>query len=505
MNRSNIVINNAIWELGYYLVVIALGFLVPRYIILTYGSEVNGLSSTITQILNVILLLQAGATTAAVYSLFKPIADDDVKDISKKIASAEHFFRKISIIFAAIMLVAAFITAKFIDSQLDSIYILIAFIIMGMKSFLDLFFTSKFRIVFTAFQQKFIISIATLIEQIIYYALVFITIFFRTHFIFIYLWLFLGCIVKVVYLKYEYKKRFDSRIPKYTGKKVDKIPGRNYSLANEVAHSVVSSSIAIILSFMYGLEETSVYSVYVLISAALNLISTALYSAFAPSFGNLIATDNEVDAGRVFCIFQYLYVMLNTFLFICMLFLLLPFVSIYTTGATDVNYANLTLACLLALQGILSAYRIPFNVVVSSCGYFKETWLQPVVSAMISIILSCTLGTINYAFILLGPIAFYFLNFIYQYYKLKKLAPYLISGRVFIMFGISLIGFVLTVVACKFITLPTGIVAWLGGALGYVIAVILYLTVMSLAFLRKDLNLSTRYVKQVIRRMNNHA
>jgi O-antigen/teichoic acid export membrane protein len=440
-----------------------------------------------------------------VYSLFKPIAEDNTAIISRNIASAERLFRKMSVIFAVIMLIAASVTAMFIDSQLDQRYIFIAFIIMGMKSFLDLFFTSKFRIVFTAFQQKFILSIATLIEQVVYYALVFTAIFLKMHFIYIYLWLFLGCIVKVIYLKFEYRKKFDSRIPKYEGKAVDKIEGRNYSLANEVAHSVVSSSITIILSFMYGLEEASVYSVYVLISSALSLVSMALYSAFAPSFGNIIATDDREGAGRVFSIFQFLYVMLNTFLFLCMLFLLLPFVTIYTTGATDINYANFTLACLLSLHGIFSAYRIPFNIIVSSCGYFKETWLQPVVSAIVSIILSCLLGTINYAFILLGPIVFYFLNFIYQYYKLKKLAPYLISRRVFIMFGISLFGFAITVVACELITLPAEIVTWLGGGIGYAIGMVVYLIVMSRLFVKEDFSVAVRYVKQLVRRRFNNA
>lgn len=167
MSRTKTVIKNAIWELGYYLIVIALGFLAPRYIILIYGSEVNGLSSTITQTLNIILILQAGATTAAIFSLYKPIADNDIPKISKNLYSAEKFFRKISFIFGGIMLVAAVMTALFLKSELDAKFIFIAFVIMGMKSFLDLYFTAKFRIVFTAFQEKFVISIATLIDTIL--------------------------------------------------------------------------------------------------------------------------------------------------------------------------------------------------------------------------------------------------------------------------------------------------------------------------------------------------
>lgn len=77
----------------------SIGLFAPRFIILTYGSDVNGLSSTITQILNIILLLQSGATTAAVYSLYKPIADHNWENISEKVTAANLYFKKCRMFF----------------------------------------------------------------------------------------------------------------------------------------------------------------------------------------------------------------------------------------------------------------------------------------------------------------------------------------------------------------------------------------------------------------------
>ncbi|GEM_PF-703780 len=498
MSRSKSFINNAIWDLSYYLIVIALGFLAPRYIIITYGSEVNGLSSTITQILNIILLLQSGATTASVYSLFKPIADNDIQDISKRIESSEKFFKKISVIFAVVMLVVATVTSVLIESELNRNFIFIAFVIMGFKSFLDLFFTSKLRVVFTAFQQKYIISIATLIEQVIYYTLVFLILYFKIHFLFLYLALFIGCVIRIMYLEIEYTKKYGKLIPKYTGGDVDKIPGRTYSFINEVSHSIVGSSITVMMSLMYGLQETSVYSVYALVGSALSLVSTALYSAFAPGFGNLAATEDKKNAFRVFSVFQFIYVMLNTFLFMCMLYMMLPFVSIYIKGATDINYINPMLACLLAFQGIVSAYRIPYNIIVSSYGFFKETWIQPVICAVLSIALSFVFGRLNYSFVLIGPIIFYLTNFIYQYFRLKKLVPHLTSNRVFTLFGVSCMGFALTAITSKFIQAQEGILAWICNGMVYASIATVYLVFMSLIFDRKDLALSIDYIKRML-------
>lgn len=498
MSRSKSVIKNTIWEMGYYIVVILLGFLAPRYIILYYSSEVNGLSSTITQILNIISILQAGATTAAIYSLYKPISDNDHDEICRNTAYAENFFKKIAWIFGGIMLIVAVAVPFFLKSGLDKKYVFIAFVIMGLKSFADLYYTAKFRIVFTAYQEKFYISIATMVEQIVYYALVFITIFCRWHFLLMYVWFLLGCIVKMLFLEISFKKKHSNIITRKYSKEKGTIGGRNYAFANEVAHSIVNSSITIILSFMYGLKEASVYSVYALISQALNLIATSIYSSFAPSFGNLVAQEDRENASRVFSIFQYVYVMVNTFLMMSMLFLVVPFVRIYTAGVSDIDYINFGLATTLVFSGLFSAYRIPYNVLVSTCGFFKETWKQPVVCALLSIVVSVVLGQLSYSLIIVGPVLFYFMNFVYQYFKLKQLIPWLIDSKVYIMLVISMVGILGVVGVNNIVAVPAGVVWWIVSAIIFSILSILYIVVMSRVFLKRELNRSVQYIKRIL-------
>lgn len=498
--RSTSVIINAAWELGYYLIVIALGFLAPRFIILVYGSEVNGLSSTITQVMNVILLLQAGAATAAIYTLYRPIAQNDTQQLSKSVAVTERFFRKISFIFLGIMLVIAVVTAFSIESELEWPYILTAFVIMGFKSFLDLYYTSKFRVVFTAFQQKFVLSIATLIEQVIYYALVFLSLAFRWHFLWLYFWFFAGCVGKVVYLNVVYNKRFAARIPKYKGKIDESIPGRNYSLINEISHSTVGSSITIMMSFMYGLEEASVYAVYSLVGQALNLVSTSLHSAFAPSFGDLCVTAEKERARKVFGMFQSTFVLFNGFLMMCMLFLLQPFVKIYTQGATDADYLNPMLALLMTVQGLMSAYRIPYNVLVSSLGFFKETWVQPIVTAVASLALSFAFGKLGYAYILVGPIVFYAVNFLYQHFRLKQLVPHLVSHRAFVPVLITVVGLVLTMYLSTVISVPEGILPWIVAGVLTALCSAAYLGLAAFVLDRNNFLETLRYAKNLLTR-----
>lgn len=500
MGRSFKVLKNTLWEMGYYLIVILLGFLAPRFIILVYGSEVNGLSSTITQILNILLLLQSGATSATVYSLYKPIAENNHKAICDNLSIAEKSFRRIAVVFLGIMTIASVASTFLINTSLKKRDICIAFLLMGLKSFFDLYYTSKFRIIFTAYQEKYIISISTLIEQIVYYCLVFISIYLNIHYIFMYVWFTLGCVIKIICLLIFYKKLHNNIHTNIRNLNKGRIGNRNYALANEVSHSIVASSPMIILSFLYGLMEVSVYSVYALVNSAIVLFTTALYSAFAPSFGNLYAHDNKEASAKVFRIFQFVFNIFNTFMMMCMMTLILPFVYIYTKGADDIQYINVILAVLLSFNGLVFTYRIPYNVIVSSCGFFKETWKQPVISAVISILLSVVLGVVNYAYILVGPIVFYLGNYFYQYFKLNSLVPYMITKDTFIMFGISIIGFILSYLTTVSLSYECTAISFIVRAIITVIICALYMLVMSGLFLRKNISETLNYANRLIGR-----
>ena len=59
------------------LIILLLGMVFPRVILKNYGSDANGLISTITQIFSYMALLEAGIRQAAKNELFKCIAKKD--------------------------------------------------------------------------------------------------------------------------------------------------------------------------------------------------------------------------------------------------------------------------------------------------------------------------------------------------------------------------------------------------------------------------------------------
>ena len=70
------------------------GFILPKIILTTFGSEVNGLVSSLNQFLGYISLLEGGVTGVISACLYEPIVKHDQQKLSQVIKTADDFFKK---------------------------------------------------------------------------------------------------------------------------------------------------------------------------------------------------------------------------------------------------------------------------------------------------------------------------------------------------------------------------------------------------------------------------
>lgn len=89
-------IYNLLCGVGTQIIILAMGIIVPRLILLGYGSEVNGLLNTVTQIYGYVALLEAGVGITTIQALYKPIAVKDTQAISELYVAAEKYYHRIS-------------------------------------------------------------------------------------------------------------------------------------------------------------------------------------------------------------------------------------------------------------------------------------------------------------------------------------------------------------------------------------------------------------------------
>ena len=398
--------------------------IIPRFIIEIYGSEVNGLTSTIANVLMVVNLIQAGLSSSVAFLLYEPIEQRNNARIASIILSAKRIYSHISFGIAGIGFIASIILAFVVQGEISREFIFIATLVTCIDSAISTYFTAAGNVFLGAKQDGYITSKITIFGNILSYVLKAFVIIFRLHFMSLYVVNLLICLYNIIAYTLCFKKRYKEYAPREEEKSQIQrvpIPGVKYAAANEASHTAVTGLLTVLVSAASGLGAASVLSVYVMVANIVGSLSNALYSAFVPSYGSVIAEGNMKKVNDIFEIYQFLIITINTLFFMCMAYLMIPFVRLYTEGITDVDYISEPLMVLLVIYALFQVCRVPYNNTVYVKGFFRQTYLQPVVCAGIALVLTFVCSMIHFCLAPIGLIVFYAVNTFYQHYKLPKL------------------------------------------------------------------------------------
>lgn len=406
--RSKNALRNLIVSLLYEGILIAFGLVVPRLIIETYGSEVNGLTSTITHILSILNLLQAGAVGASIFQMFKPVAEKDYVQVSRVIDASKRYFRKIGLIFLLLVLAITPFVSMGVKSEIALWEKALAFIILGLNGSFYFFFTSWFDILFSSHQKRFVMSAVGIAERLFYYALVFVVIFAKLHFVWLYVATLLGSVLRILTLYAIYRKEFKPLLVPVAHDKGFKIQNKGYLLCNQIATQAVDGLPTVMITYLAGLSSASVYAVYNLVQNMIKLVVRTMQLSISEVFGNLTASESEERVSTVYNLMECAFFILAAILCSCAAFLFVPFIYLYTDGnSLDVNYLYPVLAVLIVAYDVFYCMYMPAYTLTNVYGLFKETYLQSVICAAVSALAAFGLGCVYWPLVLAGPVLYY--------------------------------------------------------------------------------------------------
>ena len=404
-----------ITSLAYEIMLILFGLVVPRLIIETYGSEVNGLTSTITHILTILNLLQAGAVGASIFEMYKPVAEKDYYKESLVLESSRRYFRKIGLIFLVLVLVLAPIMGIGIKSDIAPWEKTLAFVLLGLNGAAYFFFTSWYDILFSSHQQRFLMSLIGMVERLVYYGLLFAVILLKLHFVWMYVATLAGTCLKVVLLYALYCKRYKALLVKVKPDKSFKIKNRGYLMCNQVATQAVDGMSTVVITSVAGLANASVYAVYNLVQNMIKMVVRTVQLSVSEVFGNLVVSTDEGRVRRVYDLLEFVFFLTAVVLCCCAGFLFMPFIYLYTDfNSFDVTYLYPILAMIIVAYDVIYCMYMPCYTLTNVYGLFKETYLQAVICAVIAIIGAIACGILYWPLVMLGPLFYYISSLIYR-------------------------------------------------------------------------------------------
>ena len=152
-NRTRNAILNILFSLILQIVTFVKGLILPRLIIPTYGSDVNGLVGSITQFLTYISLLEAGVGSIFRASLYKPLANGDMNSVSGIINEQKRFYRKIGIIFIFYVIALCAFYPIIAKTEIAKPYIITLILILSVSIFAEYFVSLPYASLLSADQK----------------------------------------------------------------------------------------------------------------------------------------------------------------------------------------------------------------------------------------------------------------------------------------------------------------------------------------------------------------
>jgi peptidoglycan biosynthesis protein MviN/MurJ (putative lipid II flippase) len=192
-------------------------------------------------------------------------------------------------------------------------------------------------------------------------------------------------------------------------------------LTQHVATVVLGNTGTIVLTLMSTLENVSIYGVYNLVVNGVKQIVLSLTNGIQAMMGNMLVKNERKTLDQTFEFFEWIIHTGVTAVFTITAFLIVPFVSVYTSGVTDVNYIVPLFAYLITIAQAAYCLRLPYNVMVLAAGHYKETQWSAIIEAAINIVISVlavkSWGLVGVA---LGTIAAMLYRTVYLAWYLRK-------------------------------------------------------------------------------------
>ena len=384
--KDNRIKYNLLSGVFYQVVLIALSFLLPRLYLENFGSEVNGVLSTIKQIFAYMVLLESGIGLATTQALYKPVAEKNHNKISSVISATHSYYVKVGIIYAIIVLLIAFAYEYIVPTSIKPGLIFGIVILTALPNLFSYFMQAKYRILLEVDGRKYVITNSETILQLVSNIAKIVVILLTNNLLLMQLSYCILSLLQLFYIYIHAKKRYKWLSVK-TQPDYEAISQRKSVLVHQVSGMVFGNTDVLLLSFLCDFKVVSVYTIYNIFFSQIQTFITSIISGFSFALGQMFHTD-RTKFMKVYNVYETFYIMATFIIYTLMAVFLLPLIQIYTKGINDANYTNALLVILFVVMNLLSNGKLPSNHVLEYAGKFEETRSHAIWEMIINIAVS---------------------------------------------------------------------------------------------------------------------
>lgn len=381
-------LKNVIYAFIGQLVVLGLSLFVPRFVLTGYGSDTNGLLSTVGQIIAYMTLLEAGIGQAARNELYRYVKDDvfDKENSSSVMTLSRKVYRNTTKIYALLILVLAVVLPFIIKTDLSYLTVFLVILIEGASSVISFYFVQNYTNILIVDGKQYVNANIDLVFKGLVYAIKIVMALLGVNIILMEIGFFIATLVKI-FIYEKYVKKHYGWIDYNANIEGKKLKDRGPYIIMEIAWTVFSSTDMIVISMFCSTKKSSVYAIYYMVFITINKLADAVFTSLKFNLGQIFHKDKE-QYKQTHDVFNSVFVGALSALLAVAYYLCIPFITLYTDGVSDTDYIDPALPMGFCLIYLLSWCRMVSEHLIGVAGYAKKLSKVSIIEVVINIVLS---------------------------------------------------------------------------------------------------------------------
>lgn len=367
-------------------------FLMRTAMIYLMGVQYLGLNSLFTSILQVLNLAELGVGSAMVYSMYKPIVDDDETSICALMRLYRTYYRVIGLAIAILGSILTPFIPKLISGDVpDGINIYILYLLNLGATVLSYWLFAYKNSILEAHQRTDVVSKVTLITNTIQYTLqLFVLWAFHNYYLYVIVMLATQALTNIVIAVYA-----DKLYPQFKPRgSVDKIQVQRINhrirdlFTSKIGGVIYDSADTIVISAFLGLAILAVYQNYFYILNAITGFIAVVFAACMAGIGNSIVMESKEKNYQDLNKFTFIITWISGFCSVCLLCIYQPFMELWV--GKDLMLSLSAVVCFV-IYFFVRQFNALFNMYKDASGMWHEDRLRPLAAALTNLVLNLIL------------------------------------------------------------------------------------------------------------------
>jgi O-antigen/teichoic acid export membrane protein len=416
LERTKNSLRNIAWGIINRFITLLFPFVLRTILIQTLGAEYLGLNSLFTSILSVLNLAELGFSSAIVFSMYKPIAQNDNKMICALMAYYRKVYSVIGLVITGLgLIILPFLPQLIKGSHPSNINLYSLYLLFLINTTISYFLFAYKLSILTAHQREDILSKVEIGIRAICYTLQAIVLLRLKNY---YLYILLNIVYTIIYnitsaiwsnkLYPQYKciGLLDAESKRLMRKNIGGL------MIGKLCMVSRNSFDSIFISAFLGLQIVAIYGNYYYIMNAIIALLTICMTSISAGIGNSVATETVEKNYRDMNKIAFIYSWIAGWCTVCLCCLYQPFMKLWMGDDMLFPMSNVCLICVyfytLSMGDVRSKYA-------NAAGLYWESRNYVLAEAVVNIILNYILGKIAgvQGIIIATILTIVFINFVW--------------------------------------------------------------------------------------------